>query len=107
MPTAKRVILWRTKHDRRAFVERLDFVTAAGNVDRVVTPLCVFVRRNGRLEVESLHPGVTAEQVREQTGFAVTADATTPITMAPTAVELAALAALDPERVIASEFASS
>lgn len=105
MPTAKRVILWRTKHDRRAFVERLDFVTAAGNVDRVVTPLCVFVRRDGRLEVESIHPGVTAEQVRDQTGFAVTVDATTPLTMVPTAVELAALAALDPERVIASEFA--
>jgi hypothetical protein len=43
--------------------------------------------------------------VGDQTGFAVTVDGTTPITMAPTAVELAALAALDPERVIASEFA--
>src|SRR5581483_7755451 len=39
MPTARRVILWRTQHNRRVFVERLDFVTAAGNVDRVVTPL--------------------------------------------------------------------
>lgn len=40
MPAARRTILWRTKHDRRTFVERLDFVTASGNVDRVVTPLC-------------------------------------------------------------------
>ena len=63
MPTARRVILWRTKHDPRTFVERLDFVTAAGNVDRVVTPLGVFVRRDGRLEVESLHPGVTPRGV--------------------------------------------
>src|SRR5690606_10490969 len=69
MPSANRVILWRTKHDRRAFVERLDFVTGAGNVDRVVTPLCVFVRRDGRLVVESVHPGVTPEYLREQTGF--------------------------------------
>ena len=49
MPRAKRTILWRTKHDPRVFVERLDFVTAQGNVDRVVTPLCVFRRRDGRL----------------------------------------------------------
>ena len=71
MPTAKRVILWRTKHDPRTFVERLDFVTAAGNVDRVVTPLCVFMRRDGRLEVESIHPGVTPETFRQATGFPV------------------------------------
>jgi glutaconate CoA-transferase subunit B len=104
MPAAKRVILWRTKHDRRSFVDRLDFVTAAGNVDRVVTPLCVFVRRDGRLAVESVHPGVTPEQLREQTGFPVAVDATTPITLPPTRRELAVLAAIDPEGVIGSEF---
>ncbi len=106
MPSANRVILWRTKHDRRAFVERLDFVTGAGNVDRVVTPLCVFVRREGRLVVESIHPGVTPEQLREQTGFAIEVDASTPVTPAPTEAELAALAEVDPERVIESEFAA-
>ena len=57
MATARRVILWRTQHNRRAFVERLDFVTAAGNVDRVVTPLCVFQRRDSRLAVEAIFPG--------------------------------------------------
>jgi glutaconate CoA-transferase subunit B len=106
MPSANRVILWRTKHDRRAFVERLDFVTGAGNVDRVVTPLCVFVRREGRLVVESIHPGVTPEQLRAQTGFAIEVDASTPVTPAPTEAELAALAEVDPERVIESEFAA-
>ncbi len=106
MPSANRVILWRTKHDRRAFVERLDFVTGAGNVDRVVTPLCVFVRRDGRLVVESIHPGVTPEHLREQTGFAVEVDDATPVTPVPTAAELAALAEIDPERVIESEFAA-
>ncbi len=38
MATAGRTIVWRTEHSRRSFVERLDFVTAAGHVDRVVTP---------------------------------------------------------------------
>ena len=104
MPTAKRVLLWRTKHDPRVFVDRLDFVTAAGNVDRVVTPLCVFVRRDGRLEAESLHPGVTPEELRAATGFAVEVGPGTPVTPPPTAAELAALRAVDPDEVFRSEF---
>jgi glutaconate CoA-transferase, subunit B len=104
MPTAKRVILWRAKHDPRIFVERLDFVTAAGNVDRVVTPLCVFRRVGGRLAVESIHPGVTPDELRDATGFPVDVGPDTPVTLPPTARELATLAELDPERVIASEF---
>ena len=104
MPTAKRVILWRAKHDPRIFVERLDFVTAAGNVDRVVTPLCVFRRVDGRLVVESIHPGVTPEQVREATGFPVDAGPDTPVTPPPTEQEIAALRAIDPARIVASEF---
>lgn len=105
MPTARRVILWRTKHDPRVFVERLDFVTAAGNVDRVVTPLCVFARREGRLVVESIHPGKTGEEVRAATGFAIDVGAGTAPTPAPTTAELAALDEVDPGRVRESEFA--
>jgi glutaconate CoA-transferase subunit B len=104
MPTARRVILWRTKHDPRTFVERLDFVTAAGNVDRVVTPLGVFARRAGWLEVESLHRGVTPEAFRDATGFPVAVGPETPVTPPPTAEELAALRAVDPDGVARSEF---
>ena len=104
MPSARRVILWRTKHDRRSFVERLDFVTAAGNVDRVVTPLCVFLRRDGRLAVESIHPGVAPDQLIEATGFPIRVDQHTPRTPPPTERELALLAEIDPERVSDSEF---
>lgn len=104
MPTANRVILWRTKHDRRSFVETLDFVTAAGNVDRVVTPLCIFIRRDGRLTVESIHPDVTSESLIENTGFPISVDAATPITPSPTSNELRLLSEIDPNRVIASEF---
>lgn len=104
MPTARRVILWRTKHDPRTFVEHLDFVTAAGNVDRVVTPLGVFQRRDGRLEVESLHPGVTPEAFRAATGFPVSAGPETLTTVPPTRDERAALAAIDPDGIARSEF---
>ena len=105
MPTARRVILWRTKHDPRIFVDHLDFVTAAGNVDRVVTPLGVFVRRDGLLRVESLHPGVTPEMMRDATGFPVQVGPETPETRPPSPEELAALCEIDPEGVVRSEFA--
>jgi glutaconate CoA-transferase subunit B len=104
MPTARRTILWRTRHDPRSFVERLDFVTAAGNVDRVVTPLCVFQRRDGILEVESVHPGVTPEVLRAATRFGIEVDASTAVTPVPTEDELAALAEVDPTGVSGSEF---
>jgi glutaconate CoA-transferase, subunit B len=105
MPTARRVILWRTKHDPRTFVDQLDFVTAAGNVDRVVTPLGIFARRDRRLEVESLHPGVTWQAFRDATGFAVAVGPETPVTSPPTVEELMVLRAIDPGMVVRSEFA--
>lgn len=103
MPTARRTILWRTRHDPRTFVERLPFVTAAGNVDRVVTPRCVFRRVEGRLVVESVHPSSSPEEVRAQTGFPVEAGPETPRTLPPTPAELAALAEIDPDGVVAAE----
>ncbi len=104
LPTARRVILWRTRHDRRTFVEKLDFVTAAGNVDRVVTPLCVMRRVEGRLAVESLHRGVTAEIVRANTGFPVAVPPDCPPTPPPTAEEISIIHALDPQNYRALDF---
>jgi glutaconate CoA-transferase subunit B len=105
MPTAKRTLIWRTKHDRRTFVEQLDFVTASGNVDRVVTPLCVFrAGADGLLGVESIHAGVTPEELIAATGFPIAADTETPLTPPPTEAELVLLAEIDPSGVIRSEF---
>ena len=104
MPRAKRTLLWRTKHDRRVFVDRLDFVTAAGNVDRVVTPLCIFRRVDGQLVVESRHPWAGSEQLTEVTGFPVVADAATPITPEPTTAERRCLARIDSDGVSLTEF---
>lgn len=105
MPTARRTILWRTKHDRRTFVERIDFVTAAGNVDRVVTPLCVFRRVDGRLQVEEIYPYTTPDAVRAATGFAVDVDETTPLAAPISDAERAALNAVDPGGMRFIEFA--
>ncbi len=106
LPTANRTILWRTRHDTRTFVEEVSFATGSGNVDRVVTPLCVFRRDSavGRLVVESIHPSTSAEELAARTGFAV--DLTgVPSTPPPTAEELAALARVDPEGMHRIEFA--
>jgi glutaconate CoA-transferase subunit B len=105
MSTANRILLWRTRHDRRTFVEELAFVTGTGRVDRVVTPLCVFKRnrQTGHLEVESIHPYATADEVEERTGFTIPAQGA-PVTPAPTGEELTALAQVDPEGVRRIEF---
>jgi glutaconate CoA-transferase subunit B len=95
MPTAKRVVTWRTEHSVRTLVEKLDFVTAAGNLQTVVTPIAVFQKRDGRLALESHDPQVALDEVIRRTGFkfdASRAKPTTPIT----ARERAALESLDP-----------
>ncbi|RMF92697.1 MAG: CoA-transferase [Nitrospinota bacterium] len=104
LPTARRTILWRTVHNRRTFVERCQFVTAAGRVDRVVTPLCVFRKRQGRLELESVHPTSSVHEVVEQTGFPLAVPEEVTVTPAPTAEELEILNTLDPRRVRDLEF---
>ena len=83
---------WRTliitQHDRRRFVEKVAFLTTPGYLTgpgareaaglpkgggpyRVITDLAVlsFSETTCRMQVESLHPGVTVDRVRENTGF--------------------------------------
>jgi glutaconate CoA-transferase subunit B len=96
------------RHNARAFVERLDFVTSAGFLDggdararaglrgrgpaAVITDLCILepdpVSRE--LTVTSIHPGVTREQIALATGWPIrfAADLTT---TAPPAVEVLAV----------------
>ena len=102
MPTAKRVATWRTEHSPRTLVEKLDFVTAAGNLAALVTPVAVFQRRNGRLALESWHPDSNVDDVVKRTGFKfdATGARSTPI---PTEREHAALCELDPDREFARE----
>lgn len=103
MPTAKRVATWRTEHSPRALVEKLDFVTAAGNLTTLVTPMAVFQREpvpGSRFALESWNPQVKPGDVIERTGFKFDAGAARP-TAPITAREHEALHSLDP----AGEFA--
>lgn len=80
--------LWSTTHDRRTFVSRLDFRSGIGWGDGgrhreslglpggprlCVTNLCVmdFHPESRAMRLQSLHPGVSAAQVRDATGFEV------------------------------------
>ena len=102
MPTAKRVATWRTEHSPRALVEKLDFVTAAGNLQTVVTPIAVFQKQDGRLALESWNPQVSRDEVAKRTGFKFDAGAAQP-TPPMTGRERAALESLDPAGEFAAE----
>ncbi len=95
LPTAKRVVTWRTEHSPRALVEKLDFVTAAGNLAALVTPIAVFQRREGRLALESWHTDSSLENIITRTGFKFDATGAAP-TCPMTERESAALRELDP-----------
>jgi glutaconate CoA-transferase subunit B len=97
------------KHGVRAFVERLDFLTSLGHgptgTERqalglrtegpvlIVTDLCTMRPHpdTREFEVASLHPGVTAQQVREQTGWPLRFGAEVGETPPPQPAELTAL----------------
>ena len=95
LPTARRAVTWRTEHSTRTLVEKLDFITAGGGMHGVVTPIAVFVKRDGRLALQSWHPASSLEEVVSRTGFHFDATGAAP-TPLPTAREVEALRSLDP-----------
>lgn len=77
-----------TPHEKRRFVKKVDFVTSPGYLTggksryeaglpvgsgpyKIITDLCImgFDNPERRMEVESLHPGITIEKVKESTDF--------------------------------------
>lgn len=95
LPTARRAVTWRTEHSRRTMVEKLDFLTAAGGMHGVVTPIAVFIKRDGRLALQSWHPESSLDEVRARTEFAFDAEGAAPAEP-PSAREREALRSLDP-----------
>lgn len=99
-------------HNPRTFVERVDMASGVGydparwregvrrdfmELRLVVSNLAVmdFKGPDNGLRIVSTHPGVTVDQVREQTGFELHAEGVVE-TPAPTAQQLAILEQLDP-----------
>jgi glutaconate CoA-transferase subunit B len=79
-------------HSTRTFVEQLDFKTTRGErTTTVITDLGVLSPIEGELTLTTLHPGVTVEQVRENTGWDLKVLDNVQVSEAPTPEELAAL----------------
>ncbi len=105
-------------HERRNFVEKVDFTTSVGYLDgydsreragligggplKVVTNICVmgFDERTKRMRLESTHPGVSIEDVGRSTGFELLIPEKVPETERPTRKEVELLRnVIDPRGV--------
>ncbi|MFF7728953.1 CoA-transferase subunit beta [Streptomyces sp. NPDC008001] len=115
------VSYWVPRHSPRVFVEKADMVSGVGydraaaagpsatrfhRIRRVVTDLAVldFETPGRTMRVRSLHPGVTAEELRAATGFPLEVPAGVPRTRRPTAEELRLIReVIDPDGLRAGE----
>ncbi len=98
-----RVWLVAAHHTRQVFCEQVDYVSSPGRTDvrrkhcaphsdgpmACVTPLCVFgFGSSDEMVVESLHPGVSDDAVRENTGWDVQFSDALGVTPPPSELEL-------------------
>ncbi len=101
-------------HERRRFVERVDYITSPGYGDgddwrqrvglprggpaAVITTLGVlrFDPASKEMFLASTHPGVSIEQIRDQVGWPLQVAPDVTVTPAPTAAELALIRQFDP-----------
>ncbi|MGA1873236.1 MAG: CoA-transferase subunit beta [Thermoplasmatota archaeon] len=114
---------WRTiiiaRHDRTKLPERVGFITTPGYIDgpgareraglppgtgpyRVITnkALMGFDEETCRMKLISVHPGVTVEEVLENTGFELIVPKDVPVSALPTQEELDRLREIDPDGLI-------
>lgn len=116
-------LCWRTivimRQEKRRFVKKLDFLTTPGYLSgpgsreavglpegtgpyRVITQLGVYAFDDStkRMRLLSLHPGVTLDQVREQSSFEIPVSAKLSVSEPPTPKELRILREIDPEGIV-------
>jgi glutaconate CoA-transferase subunit B len=102
------------RHERHKLVERVHHITTPGYLDgpgareraglrgrgpsRVITDKAVFDFDpvTCRIRLQSIHPGVTPEELRASTGFPLEIPPEVPTTPPPTAEELAVIHRIDP-----------
>ncbi len=103
---SKRYFIYLQQHTRRSVVKKVDHLTAygfgTGGNDRermkfrgggptmVISPLALmdFCETTRRLRLKSIHPGVSLEQVRDETAADMIIPENVPFTPEPTATEL-------------------
>jgi glutaconate CoA-transferase subunit B len=109
-------ILVAMHHEKKRFVEKVDFITTPGYLQggesrkkagllmggtyKVITHLGIFgfEEKTKRMRLETLHPEVTLEEVKERTGFEMLIPEKIEYTKPPTEQELRSLRELDPDQ---------
>jgi glutaconate CoA-transferase subunit B len=106
----KRYYIYLNHHNRRTLVEKCDFISAygwgqggadartkwglkGGGPELCLTPLGVFdfEPETKKMRLKYLHPGITVEEVIENTGFELIIPPEIPLTPSPTENELTIL----------------
>ena len=108
------------RHEKRRFVADVDFITSPGFISgrrsrdaaglpeggmwRVVTDLAVlsFEEETREMQVLALHPGVTRDEVQDNTGFTLRFAEPLGVAEPPRQQQLEVLRRLDPERLYLS-----
>jgi len=107
------------KQDRSKFVKKVDFITTPGYLDgpgareraglpansgpyRVITQLAVydFDEKTKKIRLRSLHPGVTVEQIMENSSMAIIIPKKIVTSPEPTKKELRILREIDPYGIV-------
>ncbi len=114
--SAKRVVVI-MMHEKRKMVKKLDYLTSPGFLDGpgarertgllgggpslVVTNLCQmdFDPKTKRIRLATVHPGVSVQQVVDNSGFDLIIPQNVPTTELPTYEELELLRAIDPKGI--------
>ena len=114
---ANRTVLWLTNQSNRIFVDKVDFVTGQGYLDggdsreklglqgagpaKIVTNLATydFEPETKHMRLCTIHPGVTMEQVKENTGFELIIGDNVPVTEEPSEEILEFIKQIDPDEV--------
>ena len=114
--SAKRIIVI-MPHEKRKMVKKLDYLTSPGFLDGpgarekagllgggpsvVVTNLCQmdFDPETKRIRLATIHPGVTIQQIVENSGFDIILPKSASTTELPTQEELTLLRAIDPNGI--------
>lgn len=103
IPTAKKPIIWRTKHDKRTFVKECCFNTTKGNIYRYITPLCIFKMESDEVVLDSIFPYTSLQEVADNTEFEVKYTNVRTVEP-PTNQEIRLLNQIDPNKIRNMEF---
>jgi acyl CoA:acetate/3-ketoacid CoA transferase beta subunit len=114
---------WIAAHSKRVFVPKVDVVCGVGydrvrelpegskkfhEIRRVITNLGVFdfETPDRRMRIRSVHPGVSVDEIVENTGFPLAIPERVEATRAPTPEERALIEELDPKGIAKREVAA-